>query len=122
MSRFMTLISLVSLAALCPEHAYSSVSGSLLHEMRELRTSFPGTGTDSEDRDASIQGTAHLTFTRLDSYDLSACEGRVGYAVDTSVDPDGYELVFGSANTYKNTRGYMGSAFLDKCDRRSSLR
>ncbi|TFK67817.1 hypothetical protein BDN72DRAFT_770244, partial [Pluteus cervinus] len=35
---------------------------------------FDGTGTDPSDRDASIQGTAYLTFTRLDSYDLGACE------------------------------------------------
>ncbi|TFK67813.1 hypothetical protein BDN72DRAFT_858855 [Pluteus cervinus] len=35
---------------------------------------FDGTGADPSDRDASIQGTAYLTFTRLDTYDLSACE------------------------------------------------
>ncbi|TFK68761.1 hypothetical protein BDN72DRAFT_897895 [Pluteus cervinus] len=35
---------------------------------------FAGTGTGPTDRDASIQGTAYLTFTRLNSYDLAACE------------------------------------------------
>ncbi|TFK67826.1 hypothetical protein BDN72DRAFT_960728 [Pluteus cervinus] len=35
---------------------------------------FSGSGTGPSDRDASIQGTAYLTFTRLDTYDLSACE------------------------------------------------
>ncbi|TFK64470.1 hypothetical protein BDN72DRAFT_264263 [Pluteus cervinus] len=35
---------------------------------------FTGTGTGSGDRDGSIQGTAYLTFTRLDTYDVGACK------------------------------------------------
>ncbi|TFK64471.1 hypothetical protein BDN72DRAFT_774517 [Pluteus cervinus] len=35
---------------------------------------FSGSGTGPSDRDASIQGTAYLTFTRLDSYDEGACK------------------------------------------------
>ncbi|TFK64469.1 hypothetical protein BDN72DRAFT_963186 [Pluteus cervinus] len=35
---------------------------------------FYGTGTGLDDRDASIEGTAYLTFTRLDSFDDGACK------------------------------------------------
>ncbi|TFK71987.1 hypothetical protein BDN72DRAFT_836916 [Pluteus cervinus] len=35
---------------------------------------FDGTGTDPDDRDASIQGTAYLTFETLPTYDVGACE------------------------------------------------
>ncbi|TFK66971.1 hypothetical protein BDN72DRAFT_822908 [Pluteus cervinus] len=35
---------------------------------------FDGSGTGPSDTDASIQGGAYLTFTRLDTYDLGACE------------------------------------------------
>ncbi|TFK70907.1 hypothetical protein BDN72DRAFT_896122 [Pluteus cervinus] len=46
----------------------------LLKKRSNYEQVFTGTGTAPGDRDASIQGTAYLSFTRLDAYDVGACE------------------------------------------------
>ncbi|TFK65076.1 hypothetical protein BDN72DRAFT_881158 [Pluteus cervinus] len=45
-----------------------------LKKRADYEQAFTGTGTGPSDRDGSIQGTAYLTFTRLDTYDVGACK------------------------------------------------
>ena len=63
-------------------------------EEANYRQVFDGTGTDPDDRDGSIQGSAYLTYTLINNstYDvdscLSACDSVVGCGMFLSSDFD----------------------------------